>query len=164
MPARPARPSKGDQAAQGLGHSRGGFSTTIHVLVAALGNPLKFRLTSGAAGDDPQAIPLLPGQRAREVIADRGDDADAPLAYSERELRATVTIPPQRSRVGPRDCAYAAYQERRLVECFIGRLEYLRRVFARFDKYASRFRAFIHLASTPIWLKHLVNGTSHWVP
>ena len=28
-----------------------------------------------------------------------------------------------------------------------------RRVFARFDKYASRFLAFIHFASTVIWLK-----------
>ena len=30
----------------------------------ALGNPLKFIVTSGAAGDNPQAIPLLAGQRA----------------------------------------------------------------------------------------------------
>ena len=59
---------KGDQAAEGLGRSRGGFSTKLHVLVDALGNPLKFIVTSGAAGDNPQAIPLLAGQRAREVI------------------------------------------------------------------------------------------------
>ncbi len=43
----------GDQAAQGLGGSRGVFSTKLHVLVDALGNPLKFLLTSGAAGDNP---------------------------------------------------------------------------------------------------------------
>ncbi len=68
-------------------------------------------------------------------------------------MPATATIPPKRRRVGPRDCAYAANKERRLVECFIGRLKYLRRAFSRFDKYASRFRAFTHVASTCIWLK-----------
>ena len=39
------------------------------------------------------------------------------------------------------------------VECFIGKLKYCRRVFARFDKYAKRFLAFIHFACTFLWLK-----------
>ncbi len=86
---------KGDQAAQGLGRSRGGFSTKIHVLVDALGNPLKFIRTGGAAGDNPQAIPLLAGQQTQEVLADRGYDAAATIAYIEEQLHATATIPPQ---------------------------------------------------------------------
>ncbi len=123
------------------------------MLVDALGNPLKFALTSGAAGDNPQAIPLLAGTQAREVVADRGYDADKTIAYIEQELGAIATIPPRKSRVAPRDCDYAAYRERHLVECFIGKLKYFRRVFARYDKYARRFLAFVHLASTFIWLK-----------
>jgi transposase len=144
---------KGDQATQGLGRSRGGFSTKIHVLVDALGNPLKFILTSGAAGDNPQALPLLAGYQPQEVIADRGYDADATIAHIEGQLHALATIPPRQRRVAPRDCDYAAYQERHLVECFIGKLKYFRRVFSRFDKYATRFLAFIHFASMTIWLK-----------
>lgn len=70
----------GDQAAQGLGRSRGGFGTKRHVLVDALGNPLKLILTSGAAGDNPQAIPLLEGRQTPGVLADRGYDADTTLA------------------------------------------------------------------------------------
>ena len=123
------------------------------MLVDALGNPLKFILTSGAAGDNPQAIPLLAGRHAPEVLADRGYDADATLAYIEDQLHATATIPPKQSRVEPRDCDYAAYKERHLIACFIGKLKYFRRVFSCFDKYASRFLAFIHFASTFIWLK-----------
>lgn len=123
------------------------------MLVDALGNPLKFILTSGAAGDNPQAIPLLAGQQAQEVLADRGYDADATLAYIADQLHATATIPPKRSRKEPRDCDYVAYKERHLVECFIGKLKYFRRIFSRFDKYATRFLAFIHFASTFIWLK-----------
>jgi transposase len=125
----------------------------LHVLVDALGNPLKFILTSGAAGDNPQAIPLLAGQQAEEVVADRGYDADKTLAYIERDMGAVATIPPRKSRVAPRDCDYAAYKERHLVECCIGTLKYFRRVFARYDEYARRFLAFVHLASTFIWLK-----------
>jgi transposase len=121
--------------------------------VDALGNPLKFIVTSGAAGDNPQAIPLLAGQRAREVIADRSYDADATIRYIEQELHATATIPPTSRRVQPRPCDYAAYKERHLVECFIGKLKYFRRVFSRFDKYARRYLAFVHFASTVIWLK-----------
>src|SRR4051812_49557712 len=96
----------GRQAAQGLGRSRGGFSTKIHVLTDALGNPLKFRLTSGAAGDNPQAIPLLEGVAADEVLADRGYDADKTIAYIEDEMHAVATIPPKKSRVAPRTCDF----------------------------------------------------------
>ena len=123
------------------------------MLVDALGNPLKFILTSGAAGDNPQAIPLLDGQHPQEVIADRSYDADATIAYIEQELHATATIPPTSRRVHPRGCDYAAYQERHLLECFISKLKYFRRVFSRFDKYARHYLAFVHFASTCIWLK-----------
>ncbi len=146
-------PKNGGQAAQGLGRSRGGFSTKIHVLVDALGNPLRFTLTSGAAGDNPQAIPLLAGIETHEVLADRGYDADRTLAYIKEQLHAVATIPPKKGRLAPRDCDYTAYKERHLVECFIGKLKYFRRVFTRFDKYAKRFLAFVHFASTLIWLR-----------
>jgi hypothetical protein len=39
-----------------------------------------------------------------------------------------------------------------LVECFTGKLRHFRRVFARFDKYASRFLSFIHFTSIFIGL------------
>ena len=123
------------------------------MLVDALGNPLKFALTSGAAGDNPQAIPLLAGVQTAEVLADRGYDADAPIAHIEQRMQAVATIPPKKNRVAPRDCDYAAYKERHLVECFIGKLKHFRRVCTRFDKYAKRFLAFIHFASMCIWLK-----------
>ncbi len=118
-----------------------------------MGNPLEFILTSGAAGDNPQAIPLLTGRQAQEVIADRSYDADKTVAYIAEQMQAVVTIPPKRCRVVPRTCDYVAYKERHLVECFIGKLKYFRRVFSRFDKYATRYLAFIHFASTCIWLR-----------
>jgi len=86
-------------------------------------------------------------------LADRGYDADATIAHIEGAMQAVATIPPKKNRVVPRDCDYAAYKERHLVECFIGKLKYFRRVCSRFDKYAHRFLAFVHFASTFIWLK-----------
>lgn len=87
------------------------------------------------------------------MVADRGYDADRTIAYIEGEMRAIATIPPRKNRVAPRACDYAAYRERHLVECLIGKLKHFRRVFARFDKYARRYLAFVHLASTLIWLR-----------
>ena len=123
------------------------------MLVDALGNPLKFRLTSGAAGDNPEAIPLLDGIVAGEVLADRAYDADATRAYVAERLGAVATIPAHPNRTTPAACDYAAYKERHLVECFVGKLKQFRRVFSRFDKYARRYLAFVHLDSTLIWLR-----------
>ena len=87
------------------------------------------------------------------MVADRGYDADKTLAYIEQELGAVATIPPRRSRTVQRPCDYAAYKERHLVECFIGKLKHFRRVSSRYDKYATRFLAFVHFASMVIWLR-----------
>jgi len=86
------------------------------------------------------------------VVADRGDDADRTLASIEGTMGAAATIPPKTSRTVQRVCDYAAYKERHLVECLIGKLKHFRRVFSRYDKYAHRYLAFVHLASTLIWL------------
>jgi transposase len=76
-----------------------------------------------------------------------------PLADIEEQLQAVATLPPRTRRVVPRPCDYAADTERPLVECCIGKRTYFRRIFARFDKYATRYLAFMHLASMCIWLK-----------
>ena len=87
------------------------------------------------------------------MVADRGYDADQTVAYIEEQMQAIATIPPKKNRVVPRDCDYVAYKERHLVECCIGTRKYVRRVFSRFDKYATRFLAFIHVASISFWLR-----------
>ena len=46
---------KEGQDQQDLGRSKEGFSTKIHALVNALGNPLKFILTLGQRNDMTQA-------------------------------------------------------------------------------------------------------------
>lgn len=64
-----------------------------------------------------------------------------------------ITSSPHPNRVAQRACNHADYKERHLMECFIGKLTYFRRNFARSDKNASRFLDFIPFASTTTWLK-----------
>ncbi|MFN8512603.1 MAG: hypothetical protein U0841_08445 [Chloroflexia bacterium] len=112
------------------GRSRGGFSSKLHVLVDALGNPLKYILTSGAAGGQPRRPSAAGGHPgARKSSPTGGYDADKTLAYIEQDMGPVATIPPKKSRTVQRDCDYAAYRERHLVECLIGKLKHFRRVF-----------------------------------
>lgn len=46
---------------QALGRSRGGLTTKVHMLVDALGRPLRFIVTAGQVGDITQAPALLEG-------------------------------------------------------------------------------------------------------
>ena len=49
----------GDQTFQGLGRSKGGFTSKIHAKVDALGNPLEFIVTPGQESDINHANSLL---------------------------------------------------------------------------------------------------------
>ena len=57
----------------------GGFSTKIHILVDALGNPVEFILTGGQQADVTQAAPLMRGHLADAVMADKAYDCDPSL-------------------------------------------------------------------------------------
>lgn len=143
---------KGDQAEQALGKSVGGFSTKIHVTVDALGNPLRLLLTSGQRGDATQALPLLQGFDFTAVIADRGYDADDILDFIAQN-EAQAVIPAKKNRLVERETDWHTYKSRHLVECFMNKIKQYRRIFSRFDKYASRYLSFLSFASALIWLR-----------
>lgn len=147
-------PKNGGQENQALGKSVGGFSSKIHVVVDALGNPLHLILTAGQRGDAPQAIPLLEGFDLEKVLvlADRGYDADAIIDYILSQHGEAV-IPSKRNRLEQREIDKDIYNARHLVECFINKIKQYRRIFSRFDKYASRYMSFLSFASALIWLR-----------
>ena len=135
-----------------MGRSRGGFSCKIHVTVDGLGNPLRFRLTGGQRHDITQAQALLDGYCFTHLLADRGYDSDALLAFI-LEHHAVPVIPPRRNRQQPRDYDHYLYRERHLVECFFNKIKHYRRLFSRFDKLASRYLGFLHFVASLIWLR-----------
>ncbi len=137
---------------QSLGRSRGGFPTKIHLATDALGNALRFLLTGGERNDITQAEALVKDLRAGRVIADKGYDAEAFVAHL-RGRDSEAVIPSRATNKVQREIDTHLYKERHLVENQIGKLKHFRRVFSRFDKYATRFLAFIHFASTFLWLR-----------
>ncbi len=142
----------GGQEEQALGRSRGGFSTKIHILVDALGNPLRFILTGGHRHDITQAEALLESYQFKYVLADKAYDADALLTAIANSGAETV-IPPKKNRTEQRSYDKHLYKERHLVECFINKIKWYRRIFTRYDKLAQRYAAFLHFVGALIWLR-----------
>ena len=81
-PARRRRPKKAGDEGEGLGRSRGGFSTKIHLRTNGLGLPVAAVLTGGEVSDVKGYGPVMaePGPEPKVVLADKGYDTDAILA------------------------------------------------------------------------------------
>lgn len=120
----------GDQEQEGLGRSKGGFTSKIHAKVDALGNPLKIIITSGQRHDITQAKALLKDVTNAYVIADRGYDSKIPWKYDKY-----------------------IYKERHAIECFFSKIKQFRRVFSRFDKSSRNFASFLAFVGACLWLR-----------
>jgi transposase len=140
--------------AEALGRSKGGFTTKIHAITDALGNPLDFILTAGQSSDIGQAEALLQltPSGAGALLGDKGYDSDAFVEAIQKQGMQAV-IPPRSNRVAPRDCDWFVYKERHLIECFFGKIKHYRRVFSRFEKLARNYMGFIRFVSALIWLR-----------
>ena len=103
-----------------------------------------------------QAESLLTPIDYDAVIADKGYDAD-PLRELLAAQQVEVVIPSRSGRKQPRDHDRIRYRERNIVERFINKLKWCRRISTRYDKLARRYIAFLHFASTLIWLRRNVN-------
>jgi len=145
--------TRGGQQSQALGRSKGGFSTKIHILVDGLGNPLDFVLTPGQRHDKTQGAVLLKGYKGDYVIADKAYDSDDLLDFIVSEVEAIPVIPPRSNRTEQRDYDKHLYKARYLVECFINKIKWYRRLFSRFEKLDCRYLGFLFFASTLIWLR-----------
>lgn len=123
----------------------------MHAAVDALGNPLKFTLTPGQRSDFTQAQCLISDFQAEAVIADKGYDSDAFVAFIEaREAKAV--IPSRKNRKEQREIDENLYKDRNKVERFFGRIKHYRRIATRYDKTARNYLSFVYLASTMVWL------------
>ncbi|WP_088830885.1 IS5 family transposase [Paenibacillus tyrfis] len=125
-----------------MGRSRGGLTSKIHVVVDALGYPLRFELTAGQQHDSVSGYALLQNLEltGRTVIADRGYDMNKILELIENQ-KAIAVIPSRRHRKVQRSCDWWLYKERHLVELLFNRLKHYRRIATRYDKLACTFMA-----------------------
>ena len=116
-----------------------------------MGNPVKLLLTPGQTHDLACAEQLIDGADPDALLGDKAYDAD-PLVDILTQRGITPVIPPKANRKSPRDCDFALYCERNLVERFFNKLKHYRAIATRYDKLARNFLAGIQLVSAIILL------------
>ncbi len=148
----PGREKNGGADAEALGRSRGGFGTKVHAAVNGLGLPVKLVLTPGQAADVTQAEVLLEGAPFEVVIGDKDFDSKRLVVVIEARGGKAV-IPCLKSRATQRAYDRERYKDRNSVERFWNQVKHYRRVATRYEKTATNFLAFIHVASIRVLLQ-----------
>ena len=128
------------------------MTTKIHLAVDGQGRPVRVILTPGQYGDAPQAPALLEGFQPNHVIADKAYDSNA-LRDLIANHGAQAVIPSKCSRkvAIPHDAAL--YKARNRIERCFNKLKHFRRIATRYDRRATHFLAFIHIACSILWMR-----------
>ncbi|MFT8247351.1 IS5 family transposase [Roseomonas sp. BN140053] len=138
---------------QGLGRSRGGFSTKIHLRTNAHGLPVGLTLTPGEAHDSTAYARLMEERDSDPgiLLADRGYDSDA-IRQDARARGGRPEIPTRRNRRIQHSVQRPLYALHNRIERCINRLKNHRRVATRYDHTATSFLGFVQLAAIRLWI------------
>jgi transposase len=114
----PSARSRGKRGASkhGIGRSRGGLTTKVHLVVDALGLPLIFELTEGQRHDSRPACELVQRAQTSCCLADKAYDSDAFRLALDNQGCVPV-IPSNASRAGKLPYDKELYKSRAEIEC-----------------------------------------------
>jgi transposase len=172
-PSRP--PGGGGEAGEGLGRSRGGFTTKIHLSAEGRCRPLSLVITPGQRADCTQLEPVLdkirvprtgqgrPRKKPDSLAADKAY-SNGPCRHSLRRRGIRHTIPEKtdsqaaRQRKGtrggrPPGFDKQRYKKRNTVERAINKLKQSRAVATRYDKRGYVYLGTVTAAALVIWLR-----------
>lgn len=156
-----ARKKKGGASAQGMGRSRGGFSSKIVVTAADENTAIVVEVVPGQTADAPLLEPMLERTIERvphfdELVGDKGFDGDEQrVACIDRDV--FPNIPNRVNRKEPWAFMPEGYVKRNGIERLLGKGKQFRRIATRYEKLKETFLGFIHLALGFIRLRALVN-------
>jgi transposase len=108
-------PGRGD-AEHGIGRSRGGLSTKIHLVVDALGLPLAFEITERQRHDSRPASALIQRAMSRRLLADIAYDSD-PFRACLNDQSCVAVIASNGSRAQKLLLDKELYEARSEIEC-----------------------------------------------
>jgi transposase len=136
--------AKGGQGNQALGHSRGGFSSKIHLKTDLDGLPIAFHLTGGEVHDSTQlatSLDIGPDITPRAAMTDKGYDSKSNRAACRQ--RGIIPVIPHRSSTKdkPKFFPKRLYRGRARIEQAIGKLKRFKRIALRCEKTAESFAA-----------------------
>jgi len=109
-------------------------------------------LTGGQVHDMTQAEKLVAQTDPEALLADKGYDSNGFIESLEARVIKPV-IPPKANRKVKRNCDFALYRERNLVERFFNTIKHFRGIATRYEKTARNFLAGLHLVCALTWLK-----------
>ena len=149
QPRSPARRGrKGGAAEQGIGRSRGGLSTKVHLVVDALGLPLTFEITEGQRHDNRPAQELVARVLSTCLLADKAYDSDAfRAALAEQNCVPVIPSNGSRAQKLPYDKARAE------IECSFNLLKQARRFATRYEKTLRNYGAVVAIGCALLWLR-----------
>jgi len=144
--------AKGGAAVHGIGRSRGGPSTKVHLIVDSLGLPIVFELTEGQRNDCVVAPGLIERVRPQCLLGDK--------AYDTNEIRRTLAainakpvLASNENRVLRMPLDKELYKARSEIECTFNLLKQFRRFATRYEKTLRNYSAVVAIACAFLWLR-----------
>ena len=116
--------------------------------------PVRVIITEGTRADRKEAVHLIQGISAENLLADRGYDTSEIVSYAVSS-GMNVVIPPKRNRKEQREYDKYLYKIRHLVENAFLWLKRWRGIATRYAKSSASFLAAVQIRCIAIWLSVL---------
>lgn len=150
----PAPPSKTSPKGDTTDAQKGGLTTKLMTVVNGTGRLVNFTIHPG---ESVEFAIVMEGLEPEEVIADRACDTNG-VRQQVADVGAEAVIPPKSTRNPQIPDDAERHKERRWVENFFEEMKRFRRIAARYEKTARRFRGMVAPVAAFISLRKFIRA------